>query len=99
MHKKFSDLRLPEKERFILALCVGDAVARSVLDGSAGEIVEEQDINPTEINSGVFNEKVCPQLVKYLFSSTAWNRFYSFFENKKKVLKYQCSFCLSADSS
>ena len=95
--QKFTEMKTSEKEKFVLLLCVGESVASNVL--SNGKRVEEGDIDPTVIDSGVFNEKICLKMIKYLFSDAAWCRFYSFYSDKIEILKFQCAFCLNTDAS
>ena len=61
--------------------------------------IEEVDVDPTEINPGIFHDKIPLNLVRYFFTNPAWNRFQSFYEEKKNLLKYHCTSCSVAASS
>jgi hypothetical protein len=64
-----------------------------------GKKVEENDVDPTEIDASIFNEKVQPNLIKYLFTIEAWNRFQSFYVEKKRQLQHHCGSCYQSDDS
>ena len=97
--KRFIDLRLPEKEKFILLLCVGVSVSTRIISSGSKRKIEESDVDPTEINAGIFNDRVNPNLVKYLFSDNAWILFENYYNEKMKLLKYRCSSCFESDES
>ena len=88
MRKKIIDLRLPEKEKFVLSLCVGVSVSTRIISSGSKRKVEESDVDPTEINAGIFHDRVNPNLVKYLFSNNAWILFENYYNEKMKLLKY-----------
>ena len=95
--QKFIEMRDSEKEKFVLSLCIGSETANLVL--KRGDQVREDEVDPTEIGSAVFNSSVCLESVKYLFTDQAWNRFKTYYDIKSDHLKFTCCFCRKLDTN
>ena len=89
------DMKNSEKEKRVLAWCVGELTSKSCLE--SGEKINPQTIDPTEISSQLYNEFVNIDSVSYWFEEDAWPKFQTFFNAKSAALKNRCSSCSKSD--
>ena len=94
---RFVDIKNSEKEKQVLAWCVGEDVSKSCV-GSGNKITEDV-IDPTEISASLYNEFVNIQSISYWFETDAWNKFMVFFDAKSASFVNRCSSCSKVDVS
>ena len=92
---RFLDLKNSDKEKRVLAWCVGESASSSCLE--SGEKIKSVDLDPTEISSQLYNEFVNVHSVSYWFEDDAWSKFLDFFHAKCAALKDRCSSCSKSD--
>ena len=97
MLSRFVDQKNSEKEKQVLAWCVGKDVSETCL-GFSNKITEDV-IDPTEISAALYNDFVNIQSISYLYETDAWNKFMVFFEAKAASFVNRCSSCSKADVS